>query len=197
MAKAVSAANIQKRLDVAKKREAAQAAKKASTTAKPWKQKDPTTEMLSNQINALKMYVKIPIFTTHLAKIPPTTQTALGIFPVGSLAAVLGTGFLISEFKGNHHAVCRITIHPGLVTPISHNTSWGTRVTKFTDKSWSFPCGGDSISTIQAAFRVALAPAGPGGTPAAGPLAAEMGTPTGHGFATLHVGNTVLDLIKS
>ncbi|MGB7708796.1 MAG: hypothetical protein WBL95_04480 [Microcoleus sp.] len=189
MARAVSSANIKKRLDIALKREAAIAAKKASSTAKEWKAQDPTTDVLCNQINNLKAFVKIPVVTTNLDKIPAATQEALGMMPGGSTLTALGAGSIILPFKGNHKLVCRITVHPGLVTPISKNTSWGTRVTKFTDKSWSFPAGGASIPAIQTAFRAAFA--------SGGAMAPQMGTPNGHGFATLHINGAMLDIVTS
>lgn len=136
-----------------------------------------------------KVFVRIPVRTAALAKIPAGTKTAFGINAASTTLATLGTGASIIDFAGNHKKVMRVTVHPGLLTPIPQNTTWGTRVVKMTDKSYSFPVGGDDIDQVITAFQAAFT--------GAGAMKSEMGNADSPGYAVLRLGNTVLSTAKA
>lgn len=183
MGRPVSSAQLQIRVDRAKRREAAMLAKKTSTPPKPYAKRPPTTTVLANQVGSEKVFVRIPVPTSTLGKLPDGLKIALGMKAANSTLAALGSGSSIVDFVGNHKKVLRVSVYPGLATPQEKNTSWGTRVVKMIDKSFSFPVGGENVTAVTAAFLTEF------GKPEAKALMGAVGSA---GYAVLRLGRTVL-----
>lgn len=183
MGRAVSSAQLQIRVDIAKKREAARLAKKLATEPKPYAGKEPTTEAKAQSVTDKDLFVAIPVITKNWEAIPAGTKTALGV--TLSSAALPASAALVG-FEGNHKTVARVVVHEGLSTPTAKNTAWGTRVVKMTAKSWSFPAGNDDLGDLITAFRTQFG--------AGGAARALLGTK--NGFAELRIGKQVLVTVK-
>lgn len=190
MGRAITSDQLEARLKKAKLREAAMLAKKTSVAAKPYARKPPTDIVLASQIGTEnKVFVRIPIPTAVLTKIPTATKTAFGINAASTTLANLGTGSSVIDFANNHKKVLRVTVYPGLLTPSPKNTPWGTRVVKMVDKSYSFPVGGTSVDAVIAAFQTAFA--------TSGSMNAEMGNADSAGYAVLRLGKTILSTARA
>lgn len=183
MGRAITSGQLQLKIEIAKKREAARLATKLSSTPKPYTKKPPTEIILANMVSNPKVFVKIPVPEAVLAKLPDGVEASLGMKPASSTAAELGAGSSIVDFAGNHKKVLRVTVYPG-VPATSKVTAWGTRVVKKVSESFSFPVGGASIDAVITAFQAAFT--------GSGPAKLLMGTAGNDGYAVLRLGNTVL-----
>lgn len=191
MGRAITSDQLEARAKRAKARELAILAKKTSTVAKPYAKKPPTDIILASQIGTdNKVFVRIPTPTAILTKIPAAVQTALGMRPANSTPAQLGTGSTVVDFANNHKKVLRVTVYPGLLTPVAKNTSWGSRVVKMVDKSYSFPVGGTSVDAVINAFTAAF-------TTPDSPMNNEMGNKDSAGYAVLRLGRTILSTARA
>ncbi|MCC3445651.1 MULTISPECIES: hypothetical protein [unclassified Microcoleus] len=189
MGRAITSGQLELRVARAKRREAAILAKKLAVSAKPYAKKPPTDIILANQVGNEKVFVRIPTPSAVLAKLPDGIKQALGMKPASSTLAQLGTGSSIVDFAGNHKKVLRVSVYPGLPTPQVKTTTWGTRVVKMTDKSFSFPVGGDSVDAVVAAFQAAFT-----GT---GPARVLLGASDTAGYAVLRLGKTTISTVKA
>lgn len=189
MGRAVSSAQLAIRVERAKKREAAMLARKLAVTPKPYAKKPPTDIILANQVGNEKVFVRIPTPTAVLTKLPDGLEASLGMKPASSTLASLGAGASIVDFAGNHKKVLRVTVYPGIPTPQVKTTSWGTRVVKMVDKSFSFPVGGSSVDAVVAAFQAAFTGTGAGKV--------LLGASDTAGYAVLRLGKTIISTAKA
>jgi hypothetical protein len=190
MGRAITSKQLEARADKAKKREAALLAKKLNSTPKPYKKKPPTDIILVSQVGSGgKVFVKVPVQESVLKALPDATKEAFGMKPASTKLADLGTGAAIVDFTGNHKKVLRVTVYKGLTTPIEKNTSWGTRVVKHIDSSYSFPVGGASVDTVIAAFQAAFT--------GSGALKPELGPASAKGYAVLRLGKSILSKVSA
>jgi len=180
-----TAAQLKVLQNIAEAREAAKKAAAANITPKPYEKKKPETNVLVSQVGSEgKIWVKMKVYTSSLARIGNAGQTALGILAANT---TVPNTVKVVDFRGNHKKVLRVHVHEGIATPTVKKTPWGTRVVKHIDKSYQVPVGNDDLNDILTAFNTFFN--ADGGQNLLGPAGSQ-------GFATLQLGKSVLATVE-
>lgn len=163
MSTPITSFELQRRLDIAKRREAARAAAGLAATPKPYEPEPPKTIRAVRSIESDDVYVKMPFSQTAWTAVAGNAA-AIGALTVAAAEALAGASVI--DFKGNNDSVLRVRVHSLKATPTVRMTAWGTRVVDKIDASFSFYMGvvaaNNSMSAAKVQFNAFFAGAGAG-----------------------------------
>jgi hypothetical protein len=151
MGKILTAAQLEKRLEKRKAREAFKEAQAKSPTAvKAYTAEGASDIIHVSSIEDPSIIVKIPVLQTSIALVA-TFKDKLGWLTSTEAQGVAGAK--IVEFGNGHHQVLRIRINQAKSTPEPKNTPWGTRVVDMIENSFQVPfsLGADQMPTLKEA----------------------------------------------
>lgn len=184
MSTPITSYELQRRLDIAKRREAAREAARLAVPPTAYVPEPPKQLRAFRSIEDDDLYVEIPV-SKKAWDIVGGQAAAIGALTVAAAEALAGAS--VVDFKGNHDSVLRIRINQLKATPTTKMTAWGTRVVDKIEESFSFPFGitgaANSISAAKTAFQAWLGGAGN----------AVLGTREGNYAELIHRGK-VLDI---
>ena len=157
----ITSYELQRRLDIAKKREAAREAARLAATPAPYAPKDIGGSAYFRSIENENLFVEMPI----PAKAGTLATSAVGSIGGYTLAQVdtMTPKPAVVGFKGNHKEVLRIRFTRLKATPTVKTTAWGTRVVDHIDDSVTVPFGGNedcSLKDAATAFNAFVTGAG-------------------------------------
>ncbi|MEG4028148.1 MULTISPECIES: hypothetical protein [unclassified Microcoleus] len=169
----ITSYELQRRLDIAKKREAAREAAKLAAPPTTYTPEQPGTSAYFRSIENDNLFVEMEIPAKAGTGLSSNTGiTALNGFTLAEVTALPNSSTV--KFKGNHKQVPRIRFTRLKATPTTKMTPWGTRVVDHVDDSVTVPFSGpadSSLKTLKASFNTFIT-----GTTGA----AAIGTRTGN-----------------
>lgn len=167
----ITSFELQRRLDIAKKREAAREAAKLSATPKPYAAQEPGSEGYFRSIENENLFVEIEVPAKAGAALLADAGGVLGGLTLAEVTAVPNSSTV--KFKGNHGQVPRIRFTRLKATPTTKLTPWGTRVVDHIDDSVTVPFAApddSSLKTLKTRFATFM-----GTAPATGALGTRKG----------------------
>jgi hypothetical protein len=168
----ITSFELQRRLDIAKRREAAREAARRAATPKPYTPKDVGGTAYFRSIENENLFVEMPI-PGKAGTLATTAVGSIGGYTLAEVNAMTPKPATVA-FKGNHKEVLRVRFTRLKATPTTKITSWGTRVVDHIDDSVTVPFGGNtdcSLKDAAAAFNTFVT---------SGPGAAALGTKKGN-----------------
>lgn len=152
---------LQRRLDIAKKREAAREAARLTATPKPYEARPQGEAGYFRSFENENLFVEMEVPAKAGTALMADAGAALGGLTLAEVGALPNSSNV--KFKGNHEQVLRIRFTRLKATPTVKVTAWGTRVVDHIDDSvtvpFSAPADG-SIKTVKANFATFMASAG-------------------------------------
>lgn len=159
----VTSHELQRRLDIAKRREAAREAARIAATPKPYVPQEQGSAGYFRSIENENLFVEVEV----PAKAGPTLMAdaggVLGGLTLAEVTAIPNSSTV--KFKGNHRQVLRIRFTRLKATPTVKMTAWGTRVVDHIDDSVTVPFAAPddtSLKTAQTRFATFITGAGAG-----------------------------------
>lgn len=177
----ITSYELQRRLDIAKRREAAREAARLTATPKPYTPEEPGGTAYFRSIENEDLFVEMPI-PAKAGTLATTAVGALGGLTEAQAEATANASLV--SFKGNHKQVLRIRFTRLKATPTVKMTAWGTRVVDHIDDSVTVPFGAPpdtSIKGARTAFNTFIAGAG----------AATLGTRVGNRAELIYDGRII------
>jgi len=160
----ITSYELQRRLDIAKKREAARAAARLAATPKPYAPEDIGATGYFRSVEDENLYVEMPVPAKAGATFTADSGAALGGLTTAEVGALAGAAYV--PFKGNNKQILRIRFTRRKATPTTKMTSWGTRVVDHVDDSVTVPFGAPANSNLgiaKTAFAALVASTGGAG----------------------------------
>ena len=157
----ITSFELQRRLDIAKKREAAKEAAKKATTPKPYAPKDIGGTAYFRSIENENLFVEMPI-SAKAGVLATTGVASIGGYTLAEVSAMTPKPATVG-FKANHKEILRVRFTRLKATPTVKMTTWGTRVVDHIDDSVTVPFGGNSDCSLKdatTAFNALIAGAG-------------------------------------
>ncbi|MEG5048580.1 hypothetical protein [Microcoleus sp. B4-C1] len=156
----ITSNELQRRLDIAKKREAAREAAKLTTAPKPYQAEEPGTLGYFRSLENDDLFVEMEVPAKAGTALLDNAGNLLGGLTLAAVTALPNTSTV--KFKGNHTQVPRIRFTRLKATPTTRVTAWGTRVVDHIDDSVTVPFSApddSSLKTLKANFGVFIASA--------------------------------------
>lgn len=172
---------LERRLQIAKKREAAREAARLAATPKPYTPEEPGGSAYFRSIENEDLFVEMPI-PSKAGTLATTAVAAIGGLTEAQAEAQANSSLV--GFKGNHKQILRIRFTRLKATPTVRMTPWGTRVVDHIDDSVTVPFGGNanaSLKDAKTAFATFIAGAG----------AATLGTRKGNRAELIYNGKVI------
>lgn len=142
----ITSYELQRRLDIAKKREAAREAARLNTTPKQYVAEEQGGSAYFRSIENEDLFVEMPI-PKKAATLATTAIGSIGGLTLEQAEATANSSLV--KFKGNHKQVLRVRFTRLKATPVVKMTAWGTRVVDHVDDSVTVPFGGNANASLK------------------------------------------------